>query len=72
MAQRVVTLLSEPFFCDEREVRLGASIGVALNTLPDTNAETLLRYADRAMYRAKREGKARCVMFNPDIDGIDE
>ncbi len=69
MADRLLEVLSMSFVREDRKVQLGASIGLVLNNLPDSDAETLLRYADRAMYRAKREGKGRCVMFDPSIDG---
>lgn len=46
------------------EIVITASIGVALN-LPGVNSTSdLLRYADAAMYQAKREGKGRYHVFD--------
>ncbi len=61
---RLLEALSEPVkLSATRETRLSvtASIGIAVG--PRASAEELLRDADIAMYRAKREGKNRCVVF---------
>jgi diguanylate cyclase (GGDEF)-like protein len=39
-----------------------ASLGVAVSTEHGTDAETLLRAADQALYRAKRDGRNRVAM----------
>jgi diguanylate cyclase (GGDEF)-like protein/PAS domain S-box-containing protein len=65
VARRVVSLLSEPFILDGREVFLTASIGIALAD-GEMDADTLLRSADAAMYRAKERGKARFEFFDKD------
>lgn len=69
MATRLLETLSAPYQRDERRVQLGASIGVAINDAVDSDVDTLLRCADRAMYRAKREGRGCCVFFDPAVDG---
>lgn len=58
-AERIVAALEQPFEIDGRQLEVGASTGVAI--LPATTASpaSLLREADRAMYRAKRGGGAR-------------
>jgi diguanylate cyclase (GGDEF)-like protein len=48
--------LSYPFNIDNQHITIGVSIGVAENT----GAPDLLRRADDAMYRAKREGLGVC------------
>ena len=45
-----------------------ASIGIVLSTVAYDEPQELIRYADLAMYRAKRDGKARYAIYDPDID----
>ena len=47
-------------------VRPGASIGVALSDVEDEDAQTILRRADAAMYKAKTAGGSRVVRAEAD------
>ncbi len=67
LAQRIVDALSRPFFLDGRDVFVTPSVGVALNTGVE-RPEDLLRNADLAMYQAKNSGKARFVIYEPELD----
>jgi diguanylate cyclase (GGDEF)-like protein len=62
VAARVIAALEPPFTLLGREVFARASIGIACGRQPP---EDLLRYADVAMYRAKREGGDRYRVFEP-------
>jgi len=62
MAERVIAAIREPVLIEHRKVRIGASIGVTLAPADAETVEQLLKCADLAMYRAKREGKD-CVRF---------
>lgn len=61
-ADRVLDALSKPFSVAGREVSVNGSIGIAVGT---GEAETLLRDADLAMYRAKAGGQGRYEAFEP-------
>jgi diguanylate cyclase (GGDEF)-like protein len=63
-AQRLLDSLKAPFELREREFFISASIGIATGT---EEAETLLRDADLAMYRAKNRGKGRYAIFEPSM-----
>jgi len=63
IAQRVLDALVRPLPLPEREVAIGASVGIALSDGDDTDAGRLLADADAAMYRAKREGKGCYRVF---------
>jgi diguanylate cyclase len=71
-ASFVITELSQPFQLSVGEVVITPSIGVATSsrltrgTGPDT-AETLVRDADTAMYRAKDDGRRRAVAYDPSM-----
>ena len=56
MARRATALCDEPFQIDDYRVQVSASVGIALAPDHATTAEMLLRRADSAMYRAKRQG----------------
>jgi diguanylate cyclase (GGDEF)-like protein len=59
VAERIEDSLRMPFVLDGHEVKVTASIGIALNSGNDIEPDDLVRNADAAMYRAKRAGKAR-------------
>ncbi len=62
VAARVLATLAQPVtLAGDIEVRLTASIGIAVGCNLDT--EELLRDADLALYAAKRAGKSRYVVF---------
>jgi diguanylate cyclase (GGDEF)-like protein len=66
LADRVTEVLREPFNFEGRMVTVTASIGIAL-AAPHSVAQTLLRDADAAMYRAKEAGRDRVMLFDEDM-----
>lgn len=67
LAQRVIDALSEPFAQDGQDLRVGASVGIALFD-GDNEAGQLLRDADIALYRAKIEGRSTYRFFEEDMN----
>lgn len=67
VAGAVLDALQAPFSLEGRDVRVGASIGVAA-AAPGDHAEALLEHADLAMYHAKRRGTGRVAVYDPGID----
>jgi len=65
LAERVLDELRRPIIIKHTEQFISASIGVA--TYPDAgnNAGDMLKAADLAMYRAKRDGKNNYHFFSP-------
>ena len=59
IAERITTQLSDPWCVDGHELMLSVSVGLSVSQGRDENAANLLRRADRAMYDAKRNGRAR-------------
>jgi diguanylate cyclase (GGDEF)-like protein/PAS domain S-box-containing protein len=65
VAQKLQAALTAPFTIDEHDLRVGASVGIAVYPQDGQDAETLLRMADIAMQRAKEkaENPDRSVAF---------
>lgn len=60
---RVLGEIRAPVTLEGNEYAVSASIGVALYPPDEADADTLLRHADQAMYRAKESGKNRYQLF---------
>ena len=60
VAQKLQAALDAPFLIDGHDLRIGASVGIAVYPQDGQDAETLLRMADIAMERAKEQAE------NPD------
>lgn len=57
------------FFCRGKHVPISASFGVATMNGKAINRDTLIRYADMALYRAKDEGRDR-IVYQPPPPGM--
>jgi len=58
VAQKLLSTLTEPFLIAGHDLRVGGSIGISVYPQDGADAETLLRLADIAMYRAKQGAAA--------------
>ena len=67
IAERLLEVLDAPLPLEGHSVALGASIGITLYPEHAADSETLLRYADVAMYVAKRSGGGH-AMYSIDQD----
>jgi diguanylate cyclase (GGDEF)-like protein len=68
-ADHLLDTFTEPLVIDGFEHAISASVGIAV-TLPGKrrqSAETLLRNADTAMYRAKEAGRGRWELFDDEM-----
>ncbi|HKI05636.1 MAG TPA: EAL domain-containing protein [Thermoanaerobaculia bacterium] len=65
VADRIHDRLSAPINLGGHEVFVTSSIGIAVHTPEYERPEDLLRDADTAMYRAKSNGRACHVVFDP-------
>jgi diguanylate cyclase (GGDEF)-like protein/PAS domain S-box-containing protein len=67
VAERILQTLAAPFSVKGNEVFLGASIGIAIYPRDGVEPAALQRAADRALQTAKRQGKRRIQLSNPEI-----
>jgi diguanylate cyclase (GGDEF)-like protein len=66
LARRIVDQLSERYKIDNHLVEIGASVGIAM-TSPGISADTLLKNADMALYRAKADGRGTFCFFHEEL-----
>jgi diguanylate cyclase (GGDEF)-like protein/PAS domain S-box-containing protein len=68
VALRLLECLNQPFFHETVEYYVTASIGVTIAPVDGQDAETLIKNADLAMYRAKNLGRNNFQLFTPELD----
>ena len=71
VAQRIIRSFSKDFTYEELDISIGVSIGIVICPDSATDLSTCLRYADLAMYKAKRGGKSQYRFFK-EADVISE
>jgi len=64
LAREIVAKLSRPFRIRGKRVFVGASIGIAIAPTDGNDAKELLKKADIALYRAKRDGRGTYSCFD--------
>ncbi len=64
VAAKAIKSLNEPIEVDDHVCYIGASIGISVFPEDCSNAETMLRHADIAMYQAKKKGRNCFYLFN--------
>jgi diguanylate cyclase (GGDEF)-like protein len=70
IAGEVLAALSEDLHIEGSAIAPGCSIGIAVAPHDAVDAEDLLNRADRALYRAKAEGRGRVARYDPVLDEI--
>ena len=68
VANRVLSLMSEEVAVEDRNLRAGVSIGIALYPTDARDASMLLANADAALYRAKAQGRGSIRFFEAEMD----
>ncbi len=63
IATKLIELVSEPYQQSEKQMRVGASVGIRLLEPETINPEKAISEADMTMYRAKQAGKGRVEIF---------
>ncbi len=71
VAAKIIEQIERPVQIAEREIFVGASVGISLYPEHASDSELLKKYADMAMYKAKESGRGRYQVFNADMTAVD-
>jgi diguanylate cyclase (GGDEF)-like protein/PAS domain S-box-containing protein len=66
--ERVLRVVAQPYVIDPAQdpVQVTTSLGATVYPIDRSDADTLLRHADHAMYGAKQTGRNRYTFFDPE------
>lgn len=67
ISRNILETFSEPFLLQGASATISGSIGISIFPDHADTAETLLKYADMAMYEAKKEGTNTFRSFTPEM-----
>ena len=67
IARAIVAKLDEGFMLNGREVFISCSLGIARYPEDSVDADDLMKYADSAMYQAKRTGRRGFSFYSKDL-----
>lgn len=67
VAEKILGLFRKAIIIDNKEIFLGASIGVANYPNDGVNTDTLIKNADAAMYYAKKKGRNSIQFFQSEM-----
>ncbi|WP_410497628.1 EAL domain-containing protein [Chitinibacter sp. S2-10] len=67
VAQKLAQILSAPLKIEHHDLKITASIGIAMYPEDGVDFETLYQYSDTAMYRAKQEGRNSAFFFTQEM-----
>lgn len=68
LAQKILTKIAEPIHIDHKTLNVTASIGISTYPKNAIDSETLMKYADMAMYRAKDLGRDNFQFFTTEMN----
>jgi len=67
IAQRLIQSVCQVIEIENRDIYVGASVGIAIADDTNSHPDTLLRHADMAMYQAKNAGKGQAIHFDQNM-----
>lgn len=67
LANKILGVLSEPMYIDDHMLYVAGSIGISIYPKDAKDAQYLLKYADTAMYKAKKEGRNNYQFYSSDM-----
>jgi diguanylate cyclase (GGDEF)-like protein/PAS domain S-box-containing protein len=68
ICEKILAALSKPVLLDDQEIAISASLGISMSPEDSHTAETLIKNADLALYRAKDEGRNAYKFFTSEMN----
>lgn len=68
LVRKIQETIARPIRLQEQEIYCSVSVGITLYPLDGTNADSLLRHADTAMYVAKEQGRNTYQYFSREMN----
>ncbi len=68
VTEKIIAGLLSPFRLEGHELHVNASVGISMFPRDAKDAETLVKYADSALYLAKEQGRNTFRFFSPELD----
>jgi diguanylate cyclase (GGDEF)-like protein len=68
VAGRICAVVAMPILREEQEIRIGATVGIATSSAPNSPIDQLLYQADLALYAAKNDRRGTARLFDPSLD----
>jgi len=68
LAAEVVTLLAQPFEFEGHTLTVGATVGIAIASDSECDAEEIVQRSDLALYHAKSQSRGSYSFFEPGMD----
>jgi diguanylate cyclase (GGDEF)-like protein/PAS domain S-box-containing protein len=68
LAKRVAAVIAAPFQVEGHDVTVSASIGIAMAPRDGADPDTLLKFADMALYAAKTDGRRTFRFFESEMN----
>ncbi|MBN1777846.1 MAG: EAL domain-containing protein [Clostridiales bacterium] len=70
VTERILDRIHMPYTINKRHVTVSCSIGISKFPENGQDAESLIKYADIAMYKAKQDGKNRFAIYSEDLEQL--
>jgi diguanylate cyclase (GGDEF)-like protein/PAS domain S-box-containing protein len=68
VAQKILSTFAEPFRLDASEIHVTASLGISLYPSDSDDCDTLIKYADTALHRAKDSGRNNFQFYTTEMN----
>jgi len=72
LVQRLIKDISKQRIIEGNRLKIGASAGISICPKDSFDSDELMKMSDKALYRAKNQGKGMFVFYNKEIDSLSD